>query len=340
MAKTICGFGELLLRLSPQRHDDLIVQSNALEINYAGAEANLLADLSNWGHPTRFVSAFPKNPLGKKAKMFLRQQGIDTQFLRFDNGRIGSYYIEHGTSIRGTQVTYDRKEAAFTHLNLGEKEWEVLLENCSHLVASGITPALSLQSENSMLNAIITAKKMNCKLVFDLNYRRSLWSPEQARKAFVKILPYVHTLVGNIGSVNDVFGANIQSNNDFNALAEATQKAMDFVASLGNFHTIAMTIRQQINASENVLGGMIKKGDEICSSTAIPTQIIDRLGGGDAFAAGILHGEILNWEIQKTTDFATAAFALTQTLRGDILPLSEKEIFSAGENHFKGHANR
>ncbi len=340
MGNKISGFGELLLRLSPQVHEDLIVQSDALEISFAGAEANILADLSLWGHPTQFITALPENALGKKAIMFLNQQGIDAQNILKDQGRMGTYYIEHGTSIRGTQVTYDRKDSSFTQWNLSEKEWEAYLKNSSYFVITGITPALSSNCQKSLLKGLKIAKKTNCKVVFDLNYRRSLWSAKAAKKAFAEILPFVHILLGNMGSINDVFGANIKPKNSFEGLEQGTKEALDFAAQLGDFDTIAMTIRQQINATQNVLGGRIKQREKFFSSPSIPTIIKDRLGGGDAFAAGILHGRVSGWEMQKTLDFATAAFALTQTLKGDINYLSEKEILSVSEGNLKGHVKR
>ena len=340
MRQVISGFGELLLRLSPQVHEDLIIQSDALEIGFAGAEANILADLSHWGQATQFITAIPENPLGKKALMFLNQHGVGTQNIQIDEGRMGTYYIEHGTSIRGTQVTYDRKYSSFSHWNFSEKDWEKQLENSSHFVVTGITPALSESCQKSLLNGLKIAQKINCKVVFDLNFRRSLWSVSSAKKSFFEILPYVDILLGNIGSINDVFGAQIKSRNDFDALEEATANALSFASKLGQFETIAMTIRQQVNASENVLGGMVKESDKLWSSLSIPTTIKDRLGGGDAFAAGILHGKLSNWTMQKTLDFATAAFATTQTLKGDINYLGVKEILSVSEGNLKGHLKR
>jgi 2-dehydro-3-deoxygluconokinase len=340
MGQIISGFGELLLRLSPQGHEDLIVQSNALEVGFAGAEANILADLSHWGQSTQFITALPKNALGRKALMFLNQNGVSTHNIFMDEGRMGSYYIEHGTAIRATQVTYDRKDSSFAQWNLSEKNWEKLLENSSHFVVTGITPALSENCQKSLLNGLKIAQKINCKVVFDLNFRRSLWSATSAKKSFSKILPYVDILMGNMGSINDVFDAQIKNENDFNAMKEATEKAIDFTSQLGQFETIAMTIRQQMNASKNILGGMLKEGDKLRSSLSIPTTIKDRLGGGDAFAAGILHGKLLNWTMQKTLDFATAAYATTQTLKGDINYLDVKEILSVSEGNLKGHIKR
>ena len=123
-------------------------------------------------------------------------------------------------------------------------------------------------------------------------------------------------------------------------MKEATGKAIDFASQLGHFETIAMTVRQQINATENVLGGMIKQGENLWSSLSIPTTIKDRLGGGDAFAAGILHGKLSQWEMQKTLDFATAAFAMTQTIKGDINYLSTKDILLVSKGNLKGHIKR
>ncbi|MEC7124706.1 MAG: sugar kinase [Bacteroidota bacterium] len=340
MEQIISGFGELLLRLTPQVHEDLIVQADALEMGFAGAEANILADLSHWGQATQFISVFPENPIGKKAMMFLNQNGVGTQNISMDKGRMGTYYIEHGTAIRGTHVTYDRKESSFSKWDLSENDWENFLENSSHFVVTGITPALSENCQKSLLKGLKIAKKINCKTVFDLNFRRSLWSASAAKKSFSDILPYVDILLGNIGSVNDVFDARIKIQNDFDALTEATKKAIDFVSELGNFETIGMTIRQQINANENVLGGIIKRGERIWTSLSIPTNIKDRLGGGDAFTAGVLHGTILNWETQKILDFATAAFATTQTIKGDINYLNAKEILSVSEGNLNGRLKR
>ena len=340
MSQLISGFGELLLRLSPQVHEDLIVQSNGLEMGFAGAEANILADLSHWGKGTQLITALPENPLGKKALMFLNQNGVDTQNIYMDNGRMGTYYIEHGTAIRGTQVTYDRKDSSFAKWNLSEKDWGKFLENSSHFVVTGITPAVSESCQKSLLKGLKMAQKTNCRVIFDLNFRRSLWRAANARKSFSEILPYVTILIGNIGSVNDVFDAQIKTQNDFDSLTEATKKAIDFISQSGNFETIAMTIRQQINAADNILGGMVKQEDKMWSSLSIPTTIKDRLGGGDAFAAGILFGKLSNWEMQKTINFATAALATTQTLKGDINYLNIKEILSIGEGNHKGHVKR
>ena len=340
MRQIISGFGELLLRLSPQVHEDLIVQSNGLEMGFAGAEANILANLSHWGKATQLITALPENPLGKKALMFLNQNGVDTQNIYMDNGRMGTYYIEHGTAIRGTKVTYDRKDSSFAKWNLSEKDWGKFLENSSHFVVTGITPAVSENSQKSLLKGLKMAQKTNCRVIFDLNFRRSLWRAANARKSFSEILPYVTILIGNIGSVNDVFDAQIKTQNDFDSLTEATKKAIDFISQSGNFETIAMTIRQQINAADNILGGMVKQEGKMWSSLSIPTTIKDRLGGGDAFAAGILFGKLSNWEMQKTINFATAALATTQTLKGDINYLNIKEILSIGEGNHKGHVKR
>ncbi len=340
MKAIVCGFGELLLRLTPQGHEELILQSEVLEMGFAGAEANILANLSHWGHATQFITALPENPLGKKGLMFLNQNGVGTNNISMDQGRIGTYYIEHGYSIRGADVTYDRKNSSFSGWNLSEKDWEKHLKNKSHFVITGITPSLSEVCKKSLLRGLKIAQKINCKVLFDMNFRRTLWSTKSAKKSFSQILPFVNILMGNINSVNDVFDAQIKSKNDFNALADATEKSIDFVSQLGNFEIIGMTIRQQINATENVLGGMLKQGNKKWSSLSIPISIKDRLGGGDAFAAGILHGELSNWKMQKTLDFATAAFAVTQTLKGDINYLSSKEILSLSEGNIKGYIKR
>lgn len=340
MNKKIVGYGELLLRLTPFEHGGLIAQSETLKMAFAGAEANITADLALLGHETAFVSALPQNPLGRAANQFLQSFGIDTKAVFLDDGRLGTYFIEHGASIRGTKVTYDRANSSVSNTRILEKNWEVIFSQADYFVLTGITPALSEICRNNIKTALEIAKAKGIKVLFDLNYRRTLWTSAEARHSFETILPFVDLLFANVGSAFDVFDIQTITTDDYSSLELATKQAADALENYGDFEWIAMTMRLQKSADDNQLGGMIKKEKQYYFSPALSTRIVDRLGGGDAFAAATLHGIINDWPINDIVNFSTAAFALTQTIQGDINYLTEKEILEVANGGVHGYVRR
>ena len=340
MSNKVVGYGELLLRLTPHEHGNLIEQSENLKMAFAGAEANILADLSMLGHSTSFVSAFPDNPIGRSAHNFIRRYGVDSKFISFDDGRLGTYYIEHGSSIRGTRVTYDRAGSSVSNKLITEQEWESILENANYFVLTGITPALSQTCRSNIKSALNAANTNGVKVVVDLNYRRKLWDQLEAKKSFLSILPFVDILIANIGSANDVFDIDVGPISDYDSLIKATELAIKGLEEISHFECVAMTMRLQHSASDNQLGGIIKRGNKFYYSASIKTNIVDRLGGGDAFVAGVLHGLINGWGENEIVKFASAAFALTQTLEGDINYMTEQEIMAVANGALKGYVNR
>lgn len=340
MTKKIIGYGELLLRLTPYEHGALIEQSDSFKTGFAGAEANILADLALLGHPTAMITAFPKNPIGRAANLFLQRFGINTDSIIWNEHRMGTYYIEHGTSIRGTRVTYDRKKSAVAKTKIAAKHWEALFQNASYFILTGITPALSQICRDNIETALTIAKANKVKIVFDLNFRRTLWTPKKAKPILTAILKKVDMLFANIGSAYDVFGIKTNDIKDYDSLKIATQQAAAGLKNYGNFEAIGMTLRLQESANQNHLGGMIQKDGQYFFSAPIPTEIVDRLGGGDAFAAAMLHGIIKNWSFQEVVNFATAAFAATQTIQGDINYMTEAELLSIAEGNIRGFVKR
>lgn len=335
----IIGYGELLLRLTPLEHGNLLEQSNHLEMAFAGAEANIIADLALLGNDTSFITALPNNPIGRAANQFLNSFNINTNHIIRDNGRMGVYYIEHGTTIRGTRVTYDRVNSSVCTTIIDKKNWGRLFAKATHFILTGITPALSKICRENINTALPIAKMKGVKVVFDLNYRRTLWTIKAARQSFKSILPYVDILIANTGSAYDVFAITTDKIEDFPTLKIATQQAAEKLDKLGNFDWIGMTLRLQNNANDNVLGGMIKK-DEYYFSSPMPVQIVDRLGGGDAFAAAMLHGIIKKWSAQDIVNFSTAAFAVTQTMAGDINYSTAQELLTIANGNVKGYVQR
>ena len=340
MNQSIIGYGEVLLRLSPSGHGDLIEQTATLNMDFAGAEANIIADLAILGHTTAFISALPNNPVGRAANQFLQKFGTQTAPIVWDAGRVGTYYIEHGTAIRGTRVTYDRANSSVATTILSEETWAAIFSQATYFILTGITPALSQVCRDNIQRALTVAKANKVKVVFDLNYRRTLWSQQAARASFEEILPYVDILIANRGAAFDVFDIQTVPSKDYASLERATLQAATDLSNLGNFEHIAMTIRLQNNADDNILGGMIQSNNRQHFSQPIPTKIIDRLGGGDAFTAALLHGLIKNWSAEKNVNFATAAFATTQTLKGDINYCTEEELLSIASGNLQGYVKR
>ena len=340
MKNKIVGYGEILLRLTPQDHGSLLEQTDALQMAFAGAEANIIADLAILNHQTQFVTALPKNPLGESANRFLKQFGIASDAIIRDEGRLGTYFIEHGASLRGSRVTYDRLNSSVTKIEISIKTWETIFSDASHFILTGITPALSEVCRDTIANALKAAKSQNVKVVFDLNFRRTLWKKEEALKSFSSILPHVDILIGNIGSALDVFDIQTSKITNYESLMTATKEAALGLENLGDFEAIGMTLRLQQNANENILGGMLKTSEGCFFSNKLPTQIVDRLGGGDAFTAALLHGMISKWQSNELVNFATAAFAYTQTLKGDINYASEKDLMDIASGNITGHVKR
>ncbi len=340
MKQKIVGYGELLLRLTPVEYGGLIEQSDALKMAYAGAEANIICDLAILGHKTAFITALPENSLGKKANQFLQGFGVATASVIWNKGRLGTYYIEHGSSIRGSRVTYDREDSIITKTKISDKQWDAFFTETAIFVLTGITPALSQTCRDNIKTALELCKSKGIKVVFDLNYRRSLWEKQEARRSFDSILPFVDVLCANVGSAYDVFDVKTTNIDDYDSLTTATKEASVALSELGDFECIAMSMRLQSNANNNELGGMIRKGNDYCFSESIPTNIIDRLGGGDAFAAATIHGILKNWQAYDIVNFATAAFAMSQTIHGDINYFTEEELLKVASGSLNGYVQR
>jgi 2-dehydro-3-deoxygluconokinase len=340
MSKKIIGYGELLLRLTPVEYRNLLEQSEALKMRFAGAEANVAADLALLGHDVEFMTILPDNPLGRSANNFLRKFGINTSHTKWVEGRLGTYYVEHGTSIRGSRITYDRLHSAFSSHEISEQSWIDILTDINGLILTGITPALSQECRNSLQRAVKVAKEQNVAVYFDLNYRRTLWSNKDAQKSFDEILPYVDVLFANIGSAWDIYNIPIPDIWDEEQLVDVTAETAKQLEKLGDFKAVAMTMRLQRSADDNVLGGYIQTSDGVAESQMFHTKIIDRLGGGDAFMAATIHGMMKGWTNENIVNFGAAAFAGTQTLHGDINFLTEEELQSLAQGNRKGFVKR
>jgi 2-dehydro-3-deoxygluconokinase len=334
---TFVTFGEIMLRLSPLEHGGKIWDANAFAVDFAGSESNVASSLSILGNKVKFITKVPQNHLGKSAIRSLNSFGIDTKSIIRGGVRLGTYFIETGSSIRPSEVMYDRAGSAISEIKNGEFNWHDILDGSSWVFISGITPALSNQCAKETILLASIAKEMGVKVCFDFNFRRALWSKrEKARSVFTDILDHTDLLCCNQGALSDVYSVNFKGDTE----AERTAIAMEFASREIATDILAFTVREHQSASRNILSAMLKVENKLFYSTAYSVDILDRFGTGDAFAAGLLHGLEKKWEYGKSIQFAAAAFALKHTIKGDHHTSGEKEIISIMEGKTSGHVIR
>lgn len=316
----IVTLGEIMLRLSTQVGDRL-EQAQQFEANYGGGEANVAISLANYGHQVKFASKVPENMLGESVKKHLQRYGVDTKFVLRGGSRLGIYYLESGIGERSPKVIYDREGSSFSEILKLEWDLKRLFQDVDIFHISGITPALSSAWQELTIDLVKIAKNNGCKVSFDINYRQNLWSQFDAGNVIRKILPYVdYCSAGKLDAIH--FLGSIEAENK--SLADYYQEIMDAFPSI---KIVYSTKRKVKSASENILVGTIWSDTGYYESqihTIAP--IVDRVGGGDAFSAGVLHGILTNLSEQETIDFATAASALKHTVHGDCNQFNEREV--------------
>ena len=330
-------FGELMLRISPQEQSTKLADTDRFEAGFAGSESNVASSLALLGNKVDFITKLPQNQLGDAAIRSLRQYGINTDYILRGGTRIGTYFIELGYSIRPSSVLYDRSHSAISQITKGEFDWEILLKDKSWVFVSGITPALSASCAEETILLVNMAKRMGVQVSFDFNYRRSLWkSTVVARKIFDQILSSTDLLFANTGSLTDVYGMKFKGDNNI----EQTYEAADKVQKEYGIKRLAFTMRDHTSATHNVISALFQTENKKEVGSTYTVNILDRFGTGDAFAAACLHGLEKGWTNKKIIDFATAAFALKHTVKGDQHTSSEAEIKSIMEGNTSGHVIR
>lgn len=343
----VVTFGEIMGRLCPPEHLRLR-QAKEFEVTYAGAEASVAASICTFGGEARYVTALPKHPLANATMDTLRSTGIDTQYVvRTDNGRLGLYFLETGANQRPSQVIYDRDGASISITPADQYDWDSIFEGAQWLHLSGITPALSRCAADATLAAAKKAKAAGCQVSLDLNFRGKLWkwqegksSRELCQEIMRTILPFVDVVIGNEEDCFDVLGIRA-GNTDVHSGALETDRypdvARQVVEQFSNVSTVAITLRESLSATHNNWGAMLyTKG----SPTFAPLDgegkyrpyeiknIVDRVGSGDSFAAGLIFAlttpELS--EPQTALNFAVAASCLKHSIKGDCNYSSRSEV--------------
>ncbi len=330
-------FGEIMLRLTPSNHGSKIKTATSFGVNFAGSESNVASSLGVLKNKVDFITKLPDNQLGDAAVASLQSYGINTSNILRGGNRIGTYFIEIGSSIRPSSVIYDRADSAISQLKTKELNWDTILKDKQWVFLSGITPVLSKQCALETINAAKTAAKLGVKVAFDMNYRRSLWnSNKDAQNIFDQILEHTDLLFGNAGVLTDVYEMTFSGKTSEEKTIDAISKAQETF----NIKQLAFTIRNHSSASENELSALFFNEGDLIKSNTYKVKITDRFGTGDAFAAACLHGLKANWQSKKVINFATAAFALKHTIQGDQHTSSEQEITAIMEGHTSGHVLR
>lgn len=316
----ILTLGEIMLRLSTQVGMS-IKRTRQFQAQYGGGEANVAISLSNFGHEVSFVSKVPDNNLGQAVKSHLNSFGVDTDFLLFGGKRLGVYYLDQGIGPRGSKVIYDRSDSSFSQMATIEWDLDKLFDNCELLHLSGITPALSEKWQELLILLVRHAKAIGVPVSYDSNFRAKLWSQEEAGIFLKKVLPYVDYL--SASKLDAIYLLGIKEKNSVNDSYYFQQIHQIYP----NIRVVYATKRKSFSASENDLQGMLWSGGEFVQSKIYRiSPIVDRVGGGDAFAAGILHGILCQWKIQQIVEFGTAASVLKHSYFGDCNDVSEQEV--------------
>nr|WP_278842491.1 sugar kinase [Melissococcus plutonius] len=321
MAK-IVTLGEIMLRLATEVGTRLS-ETHSFQAIYGGGEANVAISLANFGHETFFVSKVPDNALGEGVKKHLNCYQVNTDYLLFGGERLASYYMEAGVGERAANVVYDRKYSSFSEMKTVEWSLTPLFEQANILHLSGITPALSSTWETLILEIVSLAKKNQMKISFDVNYRGKLWNQEVAGNFLKKILPVVDYC--SMGTLDAIYLLKIpayQGNEE-----ELIYYYQEIRKRYPNIQVLYSTKRKVLSASENHLIGTLWINDHYYESTLHEMlPIVDRVGGGDAFSAGILHGIISNYDPNRLVEFATTASALKHTIHGDCNQFTVTEV--------------
>lgn len=316
--KKVVTFGEVLMRLSPPPFERF-TQARQFEINYGGAEANVSVSLSHFGIETEHVTQLPENDFGKAAAAHLQANNVSTDHINFDGNRIGVYFLEHGADHRSSKVIYDRSDSAFANIKSSQFDWEEILKGASWFHWSGITPAISEGAAEACYKAIRTARKLGVKISADINYRRNLWQyGKSANEIMPSLISESDIVVGGLPDFENCM--NIISS-DFKQACEKIQQKFPSVSKIANPE------RTSIHSSHNKISALLWDSKLLFQSKEYElTNIVDRVGSGDAFMSGLIYGWLSNWKDQETLEYAIAACALKHTVPGDVNRVSVDEV--------------
>jgi 2-dehydro-3-deoxygluconokinase len=325
-SKKVVTFGEIMMRLSTPGFSRF-TQTDSFNVVYGGSEANVAVSLAGFGLNAEHVTRFPSNDFGKAAVQALRRNGVITDRIVFGEQRMGLYFLENGSMQRSSRIIYDRFDSAFANITPGMVDWDEIFKDTEWFHWTGITPAISEGAALVCLEALKAASKHGLKVSGDINYRRNLWQyGKSAREVMPELIGYTHHVVAGVADLENCLGI---TGSSFDETCSSAQKICPAIKS------VSTTYRDSVSSSHNKLSAVSWSPKGVVKSQEYDLiPIVDRVGGGDAFMAGLIYGWISGKTNQQTIEFAIAASAWKHSIEGDVNLASVEEIDTLvkGEN--------
>ncbi len=343
MSAKVVTFGEIMLRLSPPGFERLL-QSPVLSATFGGGEANVAASLAHFGLESHYVTRLPAHTVGEAAVKALRAEGVRTDFIVRGGDRVGIYFAETGASQRASTVIYDRAHSAISDLEPGTIRWSDVFAGAAWFHVTGITPALGAKATACTREAVEAAKHAGARVSVDLNYRKKLWSEKQAQETMRPLMSYVDVVIANEEDLQAVLGLHVPDTDVTGGrlnLAGYRQVAEQVSRDLGP-SIVAVTLRESYSASDNGWSGALwdAAAGAFHHGPRYDVRLVDRIGGGDAFAAGLIYGLVTGRAPEAALRFAVAASALKQTIPGDLNRVTADEVDRLAEGDVSGRVQR
>ena len=330
----VVTFGEIMLRLAPEGYLRF-AQAEKFGATFGGGEANVAVSLAHLGFDASFVTKLPDNDIGQSAINTVRGLGVDTSNIKRGGSRMGIYFLEKGASQRASKVIYDRAGSSIATAELDDFDWEDIFQGADWFHFTGITPALGGHLPEICEHACKAAHACGLTISCDLNYRKNLWPRKTAQTVMTELMQYVDVCIANEEDAEDIFGIKAKSS-DIKS-GKLSPKGYESVAKQlkerFNFRKVAITLRGSISASDNNWAGMLYDGEYFYFSKNYAVHIVDRVGGGDSFGAGLIYATLMGKFPQDALEFAVAASCLKHTIEGDfnLATLEEIEKLSGGD---------
>jgi len=341
--KTIAAFGEIMLRLSPPRGERLL-QSPRLSAVFGGGEANVAVSLARFGHNVRYITSLPGNELGDAAVAELKRHGLQTDHIKRQGIRIGIYFAEPGADQRPSKVIYDRENSSIASAKPGDFDWPRILNGVEWFHTTGITPALSRNAADLTLEAVQTARGLGITVSIDFNYRSKLWKyGRSAPEVMREIVKFADIGIANEEDCQRSLGikADVDVTRDKLDLKAYERLTQEVMAAFPNLSKLAVTVRESKSVDVNGWTAVLRTREGFLTGKRYEiTNIVDRIGSGDAFAAGLIHGLNNDDDVQQALNFAIAASCLKHSIYGDFNLVSEEEVLKLMHGDSSGRIQR
>ena len=337
----IVTLGEIMLRLSPAGNYRFIQVDN-FDVIFGGGEANVAVSCANYGHDAYFVSKLPEHEIGQAAVNALRRYGVHTDFVARGGDRVGIYYCETGASMRPSKVIYDRAYSSISEADPDDFDFDAIMDGAVWFHWSGITPAISDKAAELTRLACEAAKRHGVTVSVDLNFRKKLWTKEKAQSIMRPLMKYVDVCIGNEEDAELCLGfkpdADVEAGN---TSAEGYKGIFRAMAKEFDFKYVISTLRESYSATHNGWKAMLYDGTDFYESKRYDINpIVDRVGGGDSFSGGIIHGLLTMPSAADALEFAVAASALKQTIPGDFNLVTAAEVKALAGGSANGRVQR